>query len=1015
MRLHHLCVTAFGPFAGTEEVDFDALNDAGLFLLAGATGAGKTSILDAVCFALYGSVPGVRGVKALKSQHAADETRPEVVLEFSVRDRRFRIRRSPEWTRPKRRGTGTATEKAAASLIEITTAGEEFLTSRAAEVGLMVSDLVGMRAAQFHQVALLPQGEFATFLHASSQDRHDVLQHLFQTDRFARIEEWVNDHSRSLRQSSEQGETLVRQLVHTLTERAGVEPPEWASADTSTGASHLENAHTWAQELLASAEERLAECRTRQDESAGRFAAARSQLDAQRRLADAVRRRDAARDALAALAASAEAGQRATDELAAHDRATACRPLLDLLDRAVEEAGRTARSRDQALTRLHAEVTSRHPHGDVAGHVELPEHITGPALEDLETRTRTLLTKVEGLLPRVRTLSDATARQRTAADRRATAEEQRDRALAEREALPERIATARAELAEVTERAARCEALALQVRAAATRAEAAAAVPDAQRRLSGLRDVVRNRRDAAGDARDVVQDLAARRLAGIAAELAGRLEDGQPCQVCGSIEHPARAVGGPDPVTEAEQRSAEEAYDTAQEALLRASEEATAAEARVTELRTATGGLDAATAQAELESLQEALAEAGRAEAGRAATEGRLATLTAELDRVRATVAELDTAIATLRHEEQTAQALAAEVAAEIDAVLGDGTDPDAIPLLAATLDDVREAVTAARTAWVAHERATQDVAELETQAAATATEHGFASVASVRAAVMAPERRARHEQLVASRSEQTAAAKSVLDDAEVRSVEDSPAPDLALAEDAAAAAEAEARATAREFDLQEQRVQALASLVERLDSALTAWAPAHRDFARAESMSRLVRGMGSDNQLQMRLSAYVLATRLDQVLEAANERLSHMRDQRYLLQRTGRAARKGSQAGLGLEVLDQWTGDVRDPATLSGGETFVVSLALALGLADVVTQEAGGTEIETLFVDEGFGTLDADTLDDVMDRLDALRAGGRTVGVVSHVSELRTRISAQVHVRKTPQGSTIHAELLVG
>ena len=201
----------------------------------------------------------------------------------------------------------------------------------------------------------------------------------------------------------------------------------------------------------------------------------------------------------------------------------------------------------------------------------------------------------------------------------------------------------------------------------------------------------------------------------------------------------------------------------------------------------------------------------------------------------------------------------------------------------------------------------------------------------------------------------------------------------------------------------------------ESLEEALERWRPLHEEHVRAESMSRLVRGMGSDNHLQMRLSAYVLATRLDQVLDAANERLSEMRDQRYLLQRTARAARKGSQAGLGLEVLDQWTGDVRDPATLSGGETFVVSLSLALGLADVVTQEAGGTEIETLFVDEGFGTLDPDTLDDVMDRLDGLRAGGRTVGVISHVTELRTRIAAQVHVRKTPRGSTVHAETLVG
>jgi exonuclease SbcC len=164
-----------------------------------------------------------------------------------------------------------------------------------------------------------------------------------------------------------------------------------------------------------------------------------------------------------------------------------------------------------------------------------------------------------------------------------------------------------------------------------------------------------------------------------------------------------------------------------------------------------------------------------------------------------------------------------------------------------------------------------------------------------------------------------------------------------------------------------------------------------------------------------MRLSAYVLATRLDQVVEAANERLGHMRDQRYLLQRTGRALRRNSQAGLGLEVVDQWTGDTRDPTTLSGGETFVVSLSLALGLSDVVTQEAGGAEIETLFVDEGFGTLDADTLDDVMDRLDGLRSGGRTVGVVSHVTELRSRIPTQVHVEKGRTGSTIGTATLVG
>ncbi len=172
--------------------------------------------------------------------------------------------------------------------------------------------------------------------------------------------------------------------------------------------------------------------------------------------------------------------------------------------------------------------------------------------------------------------------------------------------------------------------------------------------------------------------------------------------------------------------------------------------------------------------------------------------------------------------------------------------------------------------------------------------------------------------------------------------------------------------------------------------------------------MSRLVRGTGGDNQLQMRLSSYVLATRLDQVLEAANERLLRMRDSRYTFQRTVGAPTARGRSGLDIEVLDDWTGESRPPSTLSGGETFTLSLALALGLADVITHESGGLDIETLFIDEGFGMLDADTLDDVMDCIDDLRSGGRAVGVVSHVTELRGRISTQLHVTASRDGSAV-------
>src|SRR4051812_2321059 len=226
MGLHRLTVSAFGPFADAQEVDFDELNEAGLFLLTGATGAGKSSLLDAVCFALYGTVPGPRGTKTLKSQHAPVEAVPEGVLDFTVRHRRFTVRRTPEWTRPKKRGDGLLTEKASASIIETTDGAEHFLSSRAAEVGVLVTDLMGMSASQFVQVALLPQGQFQTFLQATSQERHDVLQQLFQTDRFRRIEDWVHEHSRTLKERAGDGQSLVQRIVDTVAERCGTTTPE---------------------------------------------------------------------------------------------------------------------------------------------------------------------------------------------------------------------------------------------------------------------------------------------------------------------------------------------------------------------------------------------------------------------------------------------------------------------------------------------------------------------------------------------------------------------------------------------------------------------------------------------------------------------------------------------------------------------------------------------------------------------------------------------------------------------
>ena len=192
----------------------------------------------------------------------------------------------------------------------------------------------------------------------------------------------------------------------------------------------------------------------------------------------------------------------------------------------------------------------------------------------------------------------------------------------------------------------------------------------------------------------------------------------------------------------------------------------------------------------------------------------------------------------------------------------------------------------------------------------------------------------------------------------------------------------------------------------------LAAWAPLREQHQVVADLAALVEGKSADNPLRMRLAAFVLAERLRQVVAAANERLRGMTDERYALEHSDDRGYGEQRGGLSLRIRDDWNGEHRDPATLSGGETFVVSLALALGLADTVAHEAGGTDIDTLFIDEGFGSLDADTLEDVMDTLDSLRDGGRVVGLVSHVPELRSRISTQLEVSKGRTGSSLRAAI---
>ena len=998
MRFHHLRVTAFGPYAGTEVVDFDELNDAGVFLLTGPTGAGKTSILDAICFALYGVVPGERGVKALRSHHAPPGARPEVVLEVTIAARRFRIHRSPEWHRPKKRGEGQTKENASASLLELSEGEERLVSSRIQEVGHELGLLLGMSSEQFMQVVMLPQGEFQTFLRASSDERQTVLQKLFATQRFARIEEWMRDRTKELCAEAAEHERRVAQLLATIADRTGDDLPDSLSADRLGDVG--ERARTWTRAAVDQAQAVHERALHRERIAVEALATAETADREAGRLTAAAARRRSAELVLTELAASEprHAGELRT--LERHDRASLVRPLLQPLAQCEQSLLRADERRARAVRELE----------------RLPELVRpdGPAVTDcaaVRAAVSERLTRLRAAVPKEQALADTRSALATAevalTGLRARLTSTADRAEqlpAERQELLARVSAARAT-------AATLDSATTALEAAQDRHEAAGRIGAARQRHDDLADRSRAARDRAADARTAHLDVVERRLAGMAAELAGQLLDGSACQVCGSATHPRPAQPSSDAVSEEDQRAAQSRYELLQASAEELSTLLDDATRSLQQLESRSGGLTLADAAANLAGSRVAVEQAENAAVLLPRLESESAELDAEEQRLAALLRSTQADVVTREAETGVLEARIAVLTEELTGAVGrhEGTLAQVIAVhekAAVVLDDALASFEAVQQVQLRRD-------EVREQADAAAVEQGFGSSDEAAQALLDPSDAERLREAARDRDGRRRDALAVLNDEEVRRLDEQPVPDLAQVRASLVLARETTRRCAAEVGSAADTSIALVSLADQLDAAIATWEPAREEHETAERMSKLVRGMGTDNQLQMRLSSYVLATRLDQVLAAANQRLAQMRDQRYALARTAKA-RGGTRAGLGLEVQDGWTGEVRDPCTLSGGETFVVSLALALGLADVVMEESGGLRVDTLFIDEGFGMLDPDTLDDVMDRIDALRAGGRTVGVVSHVAELRGRIPTQLHVSRGRTGSSVEVRTLV-
>ncbi|MDX3097937.1 SMC family ATPase [Streptomyces sp. ME01-24h] len=992
MRLHRLTLTAFGPFAGRHTVDFDELSAAGLFLLHGATGAGKTSVLDGVCFALYGGVPGSRQGNRLRSDHAEQDTLTEVVLDLTVGGRRLEITRRPEQRRPKKRGTGHTTEKAVTLLREHTAGEWRALSKSHQEAGEELKQLIGMSREQFCQVVLLPQGEFATFLRATATERAALLGRLFDTGRFKAVEEWLRAERRAAEQRVAAGDEDMLRLAERMRQAAGDDPealagplPEGVAAGDPELAAHVLR---WAAVLAATAHERaeIADLAVTAAEDA--HERAQREAEAVRELAARQRRHAQAELRARDMAGEREARAREEALLETAERAATVVPALEPRERAARRQARAAA--DERAVRAGLPAAQREAGAEQLAECEnrLREELGGLTDAGRAEQRAAELARVQGRLER-----EAAEDERLIADTAAWLDGWEAERLGRERALDaaQSAATRAAELSGALDRARR------SLDAARARDTHATALLAAQERL-------RAARDAAADARDRWQDVREARINGIAAELAARLSPGEACLVCGAIEHPDPARPAGHQVGRADEEAAQEAQqqaaaarDAAQEQVVRLTAAhdaalATAGPGPEPELAAAHAALEeeyqaavsaAAGAQEARQALDRAVAEHARRTADRNEADQRLASLTTRRELLDQEHAELTARLSRARGPYATV----AERRAALTA-------------------DAERAAAAAGAARAAQESA-RALKEADADLADAAYKAGFPTPEAAAAAVL-PETELRRLRQRAQewRREETAVT------AELTALELAEAAALPPADpDAARRALESATVRLREAAARQSAAHTTRDALDRLRAealrGTRALAPAREEYARLRRLADLSTGAG-ENTLRMELETYVLAARLEQVAAAAGVRLHRMSSGRYTLVHTDARASRNVKSGLGLMVVDAWTGTERDTATLSGGETFFASLALALGLADVVTDEAGGARLDTLFVDEGFGSLDEQTLDEVLDVLDGLRERDRAVGIVSHVAELRQRVPAQLQVVKGQRGSAL-------
>ncbi|WP_424117672.1 AAA family ATPase [Rothia mucilaginosa] len=1085
MILHNLEFEAFMAYPKRQEINFDTLNNAGVFLLNGPTGAGKTTILDAICYALYGETSSDRESAKLHSTYAAHSgTKPRVLLDVTLHGKRLRIDRTPAYNKPITRGARKGQmreESAKATLAELAPGADPAdekawtpISSSVAEVNRTIAERTHLTKEQFLKVVLLPQGQFAQFLKSKPKERKELLKKMFPVEHYEQLFAALTEEAKTAQQEVAQDENTQRGYLEraraemlalqSLLDAVDSDAEEAAEAGEETS-ENLTTENVTAENVTAetldawvaggverarktSVREKQEQQRlTNEADRNTRLLAERAQLQADWREYEQLCERRTR------LTERADEHKAHREELA---QARAAAPLHAQYTQVhTESQALAARQQDQAACASALDDTGRAllaalRDEETPEDVTFPEETTFAALPELEPAEQE--TQLEALLDTLRALQkkDAQLTDEEAAVaallKQANALEQ-DKARAEKtlsdltaaaEQLAEELAgystadeerTLAAHL--VTEAQQKLDA-AQQMQQKLDAASAAVAEAEKQsKRTATAEQKAQEKWQASAQqalvATEEFKNLQVLRLAQASSLLARELKDGEPCAVCGSVEHPAPAqiAEGEQLVERADLDAAKEredkahkqarthelAKDRATKAHQEASEALAAARTQY-ETLAAQGECDVEQSAAQLQQAQTRLAQAQSRVTARDGVLVKVERVQAERQKAQEALRTIEGAAveAQTRHRDAAArcEAAAAQLA-PARAAVGFAQRVEAVEGYRAAHQRLARAVLLLGQARERHALAA-------TAAQRLLAESSFESAELVHAAVRTPERVDALEQAVAAYELEHARllegfGREAIVAVAARAAAGEQAPD-----DLQGVREQveQLRAAAHRLTLREGERESMLRSLHVLRGEYAAFrAKTAQRYDRAQMLANLAAAARGDTlggyEHQVDLVSYVLGAEFERILHSASLHLDRMSEGRYgMVFSDHRAKGSRSGGGLNLEITDTWTGEPREASSLSGGESFLASLSLALGLAEVVQANNGGIELDTLFIDEGFGTLDAETLDMVMGTIESLRDSGRTIGLISHVEEMKNRIPAQIVVEKGQNGSSV-------